>query len=207
MDLLFVRHGQSQYNVDQTGGADSSLTDIGRRQAHRMGVFLAREHPQIEMIYTSSLARAKESAAIINSYLQKPIEYKDDLREAEEEYWSGFNRYANPLASLEDTSVAPIHINAYYAEFQQRVVRALREIFSTHRDGKILIVSHGGVMGTLVRTLAGSHQLSIHSDNTCLTHFHFEDGRWHLVCLNRIHHLLTDDDLVPSPYLKETSPE
>jgi broad specificity phosphatase PhoE len=195
MDLILVRHGQSQFNVDQSGGVDSPLTDLGKRQAHRLGLFLAREQA-IDVIYSSSMARAKETAQIIATYVGKSIEYVDDLREAEEEYWSGFDRYANPVDSLDASPVSPAGINAAYAEFQGRVVRAFQKILTAHSEGTVLVVSHGGVMGTVVRTLAGAHQLSIHSDNTCVTQFHFEAGRWHLVCLNRIHHLLNDDDLV-----------
>ena len=195
MDLIFVRHGQSQFNVDQSGGMDSPLTELGRRQAHRVGLYLAREQ-KIDLIYSSPYARAKETAQIIATYVGRPIEYKDDLREAEEEYWSGMNRFANPLATLDAPPLSPADINVAYAEFQKRVVRAFREILTAHSEGTVLVVSHGGIMGTIVRTLAGAHQLSVHSDNTCLTQFHFEDGRWHLVCLNRIHHLLSDDDLV-----------
>lgn len=206
IDLLFVRHGQSQYNLDQTGGNDSSLTELGRQQAERLGRYLAARY-SVTAIYASPLARARQTAEIINRYLGLPIKLKDDLRETEEEYWPDMKRYTSPLAVFELAPVPPESVSPYYVGFHARVVRAVREIVAAHGEGQILVVSHGGVMGTLIRSFTAEHQLSIHSDNTCLHHVRWEGGRWHLVCLNRIHHLLEADDLVAATPIKEQTYE
>lgn len=201
-DLLLVRHGQSQHNLDQTGGDDSPLTELGRRQAERVGHYLAGRY-QITALYASPMQRARETAEIINQNLGLPLQFLPDLREAEGPYWAALNRFSNPLQALEGGPVAAKELSAFYAEFQARVVRAAREILRVHPEGQVLVVSHGGVMSTFVRTLTGSHQVSVHSANTCLHHLRWEQGRWHIVCLNRIHHLLGADDLVSAMPIQE----
>jgi 2,3-bisphosphoglycerate-dependent phosphoglycerate mutase len=71
--LILVRHGQSQWNARSlfTGWGDPPLTDRGRRQAQESGRQLAsrvdgdnRVDP-LEVVHTSQLARARETAAIL----------------------------------------------------------------------------------------------------------------------------------------------
>lgn len=79
--LILVRHGQSEANAAGLllGRADSSLTELGRRQAGRIGEALAdsaREAPggaeearPLARILTSPLARARSTAEIIRDVL------------------------------------------------------------------------------------------------------------------------------------------
>jgi len=59
--LFIVRHGQTQANVDGLilGRADPALTELGRRQA----AALARALPGPEVVVSSPLRRAQETAA------------------------------------------------------------------------------------------------------------------------------------------------
>jgi len=63
--LILVRHGQSQWNLENrfTGWTDVPLTDAGRREAERAGDLL-RDIP-VDRAFTSLLARAQETLAII----------------------------------------------------------------------------------------------------------------------------------------------
>jgi 2,3-bisphosphoglycerate-dependent phosphoglycerate mutase len=196
MDLILVRHGQSQYNVDQTGGEDAPLTELGRMQARRVGAYLV-DRFQIGALYTSTYIRALETAQIINEYIDLELKLDPDLREAEYDYGDGLTLFPDPSAALAlQPPVRPEQVSEYYASFQARVAGALSRILRAHHEGQIAIVSHGGTMGTLVRTLAGSHQFSVHSENTGIHLLHWEMNRWHIVALNRLEHLLSENDLV-----------
>lgn len=66
-DFYIFRHGESTYNVaGRTQGRtnDSQLTDLGKKQALEIGRRLADK--QIEIIVTSPLARAMQTAELAN---------------------------------------------------------------------------------------------------------------------------------------------
>ncbi len=54
---------------------------------------------------------------------------------------------------------------------------------------RILIVSHGGTMGTIVRTLVGCHSISIWSMNCCVHCLGWTNNRWEIRFMNRTHFL------------------
>ncbi len=67
----FTRHGESQANVDRifAGAAESPLTEKGRADAQAEGERLAASGQWFDLIISSSLSRAKDTADIIASAL------------------------------------------------------------------------------------------------------------------------------------------
>jgi len=59
---------------------------------------------------------------------------------------------------------------------------------------EVLVVAHGGTLGTALRAILGSHALTVHTDLTGVHHLLWEDGRWNLRYLNRREHLLGSTD-------------
>ena len=59
-DLILLRHGQSQWNLENrfTGWVDVDLTPDGVKEATRAGDLLAAEGFQIDRAFTSVLKRA-----------------------------------------------------------------------------------------------------------------------------------------------------
>lgn len=208
MDLILVRHGQSQFNLDQTGGDDAPLTDLGRWQARRAGLYLRRQF-KINSLYSSTLIRARETAQIIDQALGLGrINYLEDLREADEEYGGGLDLFKNPREPFHlPKPLPPSAVSTYYEAFQKRVVRGLDMVLSAQPEGEICVVSHGGTMGTILRTLAGNHHFSVHTENTGFHILHWEEKRWHVVAVNRVEHLLSENDLVSIPEIREQDQE
>lgn len=70
--LALVRHGQSQWNVDNrfTGWVDVPLTDAGRIEARRGAMLL--KHLRFDRAFTSVLQRAKETLRIILETIGQP---------------------------------------------------------------------------------------------------------------------------------------
>lgn len=62
-NLVLVRHGESEWNVRglATGWADVPLTVRGREQAAAAGRRLAREGQEVDIAFTSMLARARQT--------------------------------------------------------------------------------------------------------------------------------------------------
>ena len=65
--LALVRHGQSQWNLENrfTGWEDVPLTDKGRAEAKRAGELLRDEGVRFDCAFTSELARAQDTLAIM----------------------------------------------------------------------------------------------------------------------------------------------
>ncbi len=69
--LILVRHGQSQWNLENrfTGWIDVSLTETGRAEASKAGELIEATGVRFEIAYTSVLIRAIETLTIILSAL------------------------------------------------------------------------------------------------------------------------------------------
>ena len=78
MNIYLIRHGRQNSKLCNV---DVELSDEGREQAHSVGKRLAKYG--IEVVYSSNLIRAKETADIINEYVKKPRFVDERLREAE----------------------------------------------------------------------------------------------------------------------------
>jgi len=82
--LILIRHGEAEHlTTNLTGGwTDSSLTEKGIKQAHNTGKKLQKilKGKDIDL-FCSDLARARETAEIIGTYLQKEPISKKGLRE------------------------------------------------------------------------------------------------------------------------------
>lgn len=61
LKVLLVRHGQTEDNKTETiaGHRPGKLTALGRSQAQKIGIYLAKEKKQFDFIYVSDLGRTK----------------------------------------------------------------------------------------------------------------------------------------------------
>ena len=73
MEILVIRHGQTDWNAlgKLQGKTDIQLNDIGRQQAKETIKLIKDEN--IDVIITSPLKRAKETAEIINKNFEVTI--------------------------------------------------------------------------------------------------------------------------------------
>jgi broad specificity phosphatase PhoE len=136
--LLLVRHGETDWNADGRlqGQTDRPLSDFGRRQARELAGELVDE--ELEAIYSSDLARARETAEIVGERLGLPVALDPELREKDWGTWEG-------LTAVERDRVE--FVGESTEAHQERILRALRRISDRHPgEGLILVVTHGGSM-------------------------------------------------------------
>jgi broad specificity phosphatase PhoE len=136
--LLLVRHGETDWNAEGRlqGHTDRPLSDYGRRQARKLAEEL--EDETLEAIYSSDLARARETAEIVGERLGLPVVLDPDLREKDWGTWEG-------LSAVERDRVE--FVGEPTEAHQERMLRALRRISERHPgDGRVLVVTHGGSM-------------------------------------------------------------
>lgn len=193
MKLLMARHGQGEHQVqDNYAGHDPPLTPLGERQAHHLGAYLA-DHKSVEAIYTSDLQRARRTAEIAAGYLDLDVVLDLDLREFDE--WEA-GWVPKPISQW-DSGPEIVEFTPGYGRFRRQIQAALRRIVTASEMHKqVLIVAHGGTIGTMWRILLGSDTPRIRCWNAALHEVAWvpsewgNDGdAWHFHYLNRIEHL------------------
>lgn len=77
MDLIIVRHALPLRVEKESGTADPELSAEGHRQAELLACYLAHEH--IDVVYSSPLARARQTASPLSSRLGLELMRKTEL--------------------------------------------------------------------------------------------------------------------------------
>lgn len=148
-DLVLVRHGETEWNRlgRVQGRTDIPLNDTGRAQAEAAGRRLS--DARFDAVVASPLARAADTARIIAAEvgLGEP-ELVDALVERDyggAEGMTGAEIDAHFGGRLEGRESREQTVD--------RVKPALLEVALRHPGQRVLVVSHGGVIGSLIRDL------------------------------------------------------
>ena len=158
--VLVVRHGETDWNREGRwqGQGGPGLNDSGRAQAAQIAARLARS--RIDAIYTSDLARARETAVIIGDVTGHAPVPERGLREVDNGDWRGLTRaqvrqrnptgYARWLRGESGWTGGET-----YDEMHARVIATLDQLLARHRRGRIVLVSHGGAVRAIAAHAAG----------------------------------------------------
>lgn len=157
--ILLARHGETDWNREGRfqGHADPPLNDTGRAQAQELGATLASDG--ISVIYSSDLRRAAETAKVVAARLALPVSHDAALREIDVGSWSGLTRdevrtrFPDGFARWLAGEIG--HDGETREQLVRRIVPAVLEIGRRHPGERVLVVSHGGAIRALQRTLLG----------------------------------------------------
>lgn len=210
-DLLLVRHGESApARVDTPfplvdGRSDPPLDPRGREEAGLVADRLAGE--DVAAVYVTPLRRTAETAAPLAARLGLAPRVEPGLAEVHLGEWEGgaFRKHmaerhpvARRMLAEERWDVIP---GAEPSDVLQARVRvALQRIVAAHRDERVVVVSHGGVIGAIVALATGARPFAfVGCDNASLTHLVVDGDRWIVRRFNDTGHLGTDLDRPPQP--------
>jgi probable phosphoglycerate mutase len=115
----------------------------------------------------------------------QPTVYQS-LREASFHVADHLPRSAGPLAPN-----PPPTSSAEYRAFARQAEQALRDLVECHiveRPG-VLAVTHGGLIKTLLRTIAGTDSICFRLYNSGVNLIEWRRGRWHITHINMVDHL------------------
>jgi len=188
--LILVRHGQSLYNRDgPNAGENSGLTELGWRQAQLVADWLAQTY-RADVIVASPLTRARQTAEVIGHRLGLPVVVQPGLEEATQSYLDElFAPDADPLANWEMAWQPTPQRAPIYTAYRARVRAGLAQVLETYAGKTVIVVAHGGTIGTIIRSLFGGHHVIVHTENTGITHLTWQEGRWRLIFHNSQAHL------------------
>lgn len=170
-DVILIRHGETDWNVQGRfqGQIDVPLNARGQRQAARMAERLVVE--RVDVFYCSDLLRTRQTAEPAARRLELPAAPDASLREQHFGVLEGMSfdevqaRHPQLLAEWmrHDPDYA-LPEGESVRSFHARVVGAVQALASRHAGRTLAVVTHGGVLDMLYRTV---HGLPLHGPRTC----------------------------------------
>jgi broad specificity phosphatase PhoE len=144
--LLLVRHGETDWNAEGRlqGHTDTPLNDYGRRQAGALAEELDGE--RFDAVYSSDLARARETAEIRGARLGLGVVLEPGLREKNWGTWEGLTPAERDVVEYAGETTEA---------HRERTLRTLLAIAERHLEGRVLVVTHGGSMRRVQAAVLG----------------------------------------------------
>ena len=156
MNLLLVRHGEIPSNVKKiyAGRSTEGLTPTGICQAREVAERL--KSYSVHTVYSSPIARALQTAAIIGAKTGIPVHIKDDFREMELGPWEGLSEedvarlYPDEWQIWQKTPAElSIPGRETLDELQKRILTGIQNIFQHSSHKRIVIVTHVAIIRVL----------------------------------------------------------
>ena len=185
-----VRHGITEWNElgKAQGVSDIPLNKIGKQQAFALATRLSLE-PEWDVIITSDLSRAIETAQIVSAALHLPVSMHDErIREIN-------------CGDIEGTTEAE-RVNKWGSNWREldlgmekyelvsnRGLEFLEELATTYKDKRVLVVSHGALIGLTLQRLLPDQFTKTSINNTSLTILKNMENTWSCSLYNCTKHL------------------
>lgn len=187
LTLYLIRHGETDYNVKgivQGGGVDSDLNENGRNQGRAF--FETYKHIPFTKIYCSRLKRTQQTIQDFAS-----LGYEFSQHEAINEFgWGDLEG----MSASDETKRVFQEITAAWERGEldkgmpngenplgvwARCEPFFEELFATHKEGHILVCTHGRTLRIILSQLLGYGLHNMHlltHDNTGLNILEIHEG-------------------------------
>ena len=164
--IVLIRHGETAWNAERRlqGHLDIALNGEGARQAEALAEALA--HERVDLLVSSDLARARQTAQAVASRHGLEVQEDPDLRERCYGVFEGLlyadieQRYPREFAAWQARdidAVMPDGENAAesFQAFYTRAITAIVAWAQAHPKQRVAIVAHGGVLECAYRAALG----------------------------------------------------
>ncbi|MCG7343004.1 histidine phosphatase family protein [Sporosarcina sp. ACRSL] len=189
-----IRHGITEWNElgKAQGISNIPLNKLGREQAINIGNRLLDEG-KWDLIISSDLSRAIETAQIIGSKINLSISHYDKrIREIDCGEIEGTTEEIRRAKWGSNWREIDLGMESF-EEVGKRGIEFLEEIVHTYNGKRILIVSHGALIGLTLQQLLPTMFQSTYIDNSSLTILHNTNGKWDCRLYNCTKHLVKSD--------------
>jgi broad specificity phosphatase PhoE len=153
-ELWLVRHGQTDWNLEgrYQGQSDIPLNETGLEQARQLAEKL--DGQRFAAIFSSDLQRARQTAQILAKKTGLLVFLDPRLREICQGEWEGKKLDEVRKMQMEDAINDPINFHAPGGESvgkgADRLAKAAEDIALDYPEDKVLVVSHGLALATLI---------------------------------------------------------
>ncbi len=164
--IIFVRHGQSEYNVTDTHSSAleiNPLTKLGQEQAEKTAQSLMTE--EIDVVFASPLLRAQQTAAHYTKLSGHAPVLDPRLSEIHSGTWEGKSNKDESIAGERQAYLALSVEERYaakrgntgesFADLDARVESFLDEVLEKYAGKTILCFAHQGTNSSALKILKG----------------------------------------------------
>lgn len=206
MKIYLVRHGQSKNNalrLHQHGGIP--LSKYGLEQANRVGRRFKKI--PVEIIISSDFVRARQTAEIINKYINKQIVFCELAQERKRPSFVEDSKRFDDAEVIKIKSQLRQHLNdplwhysdeENFFDFKNRIHDFIRFLTNRH-ESNVLVVTHGMTITMTAAMLMFGENLSssifsqftdfMRVRNTGITIIERKNDKWRLITWNDQTHL------------------
>jgi len=188
MKLIITRHGETNSNKQKIlqGWKDTELNEDGIKQAKNLANRL--KNVKIDIIYTSDLKRALNTAEEIHKFHECPLIKDTRLREKNFGEWNGIKTSEAKWDTLEgDILSNKTPDGESFIDVRNRVEDFYNDIKEKHKEDTVLVVGHGGSTLLLINVLQGEPIKNFldmqRLDNTAISEFEIKD-KVKTICMN-----------------------
>jgi probable phosphoglycerate mutase len=201
-DLIVVRHGESAPFREGhpvaawQGHGDPELAPEGEQQALRLADRLESE--RVDAIYVTPLRRTSQTIAPLAERLGLTPIVEPDLREVHLGEWEDDGKFRRLTSEGHELALLMFAEQRWdvipgaesTADLAARVRRGIARIAAAHPDQRVVVVVHGGVIGTLFSIATGAEGFAfIGADNASISELVVHDDRWIVRRFNDTAHL------------------
>jgi len=182
--ICLIRHGETDWNASGRlqGREDIELNSAGREQAVQLTRYLLKS--EWDVIISSPLKRALESARIIASGLSLPDPVTlDELRERN--YGAASGMLPDERRRLYPDGKFPGQEE--FDDLRTRSMRGVMSITGLYTGKRIIVVSHGAWINSVLYTLSSGEFGSFKTrlKNACINLLIYSDNKWSVEFYNQ----------------------
>lgn len=176
--ICLIRHGQTDWNKKRLiqGRLNNPLNDIGRAQVKNVAETLQKYDANWDIIMSSPLDRAIESACIIKDTLKidKDIIINHNVIEREFGKAEGMSIDDQIYDQILHDEVQEIEVTAV---LQKRAYDALLDIAAKYPNQKVLVTTHSHFIKAFFSYIDSNYTFLSNLHNTSLNYITIEDGK------------------------------
>ena len=197
--IYLVRHGQTAWNKEEIfrGRTDIPLDETGLKQAELVGQYF--KGMEIQVIYSSSLSRAWQTAQKVAQFHHLKVQPLDGIIDMSFGKWEG--RPHQEIREIDKETyrqwVETPHLvrlpgGESLDDVRVRAMAAVEELIRNHPGKTLVLVSHRVVCKVLICAildLDNSHFWQITQDTTAINLIQHRTGKYILSLMNETCHL------------------
>lgn len=191
--LILIRHGQTEANILRRlqGQSDGPLNALGRQEVERLG--LALKNTQIDVIISSDMIRARDTAAAIARYHNLPVNTTPLVCEWNCGEWDG--RPAEEFIAIVKNLTIPIAElrppgGETLTEVRARASAFVKDVTEKYPDKTVVLSSHGDFLRMVISVLMNKSideaNATYRMENASYSVFEQENSTWKMAAFNQI---------------------
>ena len=193
-EIIFIRHGETDFNRARLyfGHLDPDLNKTGVEQLRKTKILFEKREKMPDVVFSSDLKRCSQSMEILEIDEEIEKNLTEDLREINFGIFEGKTyeeiKSEYPEKMINDWRNFKADKGESINEMMLRVAEKMDKIINQHRNKKILVVAHAGVIQALTSyylfgNLDGYWKFKI--NNGSITKLHvMEDGYTYFEYIN-----------------------